>query len=81
MIWLWMLKANVVTLLRHQGRAVVTLLRHKGGANAVEYALIMALVAVFIIAAVIAMSTQIGTLFNNMASCLKDAPRCNTQTF
>ncbi len=60
---------------------VVTVLRHKGGANAVEYALIMALVAVFIIAAVVAMSTAIGTLFSNMATCLNDAPNCNTGTF
>ena len=60
---------------------VVTLLRDKGGANAVEYALIMALVAVFIIAGVLAMSGAIGTLFNSMASCLGDAPNCNTGTF
>ena len=60
---------------------VVTLLRDKGGANAVEYALIMALVAVFIIAGVLAMSGAIGTLFNNMATCLSDAPACNTATF
>ena len=60
---------------------VVTLLRHKGGANAVEYALIMALVAVFIIAGVLAMSGAIGTLFNNMATCLSNTPNCNTATF
>ncbi len=60
---------------------VVTLLRHKGGANAVEYALIMALVAVFIIAGVLAMSGAINTLFNNMAECLKDAPGCTVTTF
>ncbi len=60
---------------------VVTLLRHKGGANAVEYALIMALVAVFIIAGVLAMSGAIGTLFNNMAECLSKLPSCNTATF
>ncbi|MCH9051934.1 MAG: Flp family type IVb pilin [Proteobacteria bacterium] len=60
---------------------VVTLLRDKGGANAVEYALIMALVAVFIIAGVLAMSGAIGTLFNNMATCLGDTPGCNTATF
>ncbi len=60
---------------------VVTLLRHKGGANAVEYALIMALVAVFIIAGVLAMSGAIGNLFNNIANCLKNAPNCNTATF
>ena len=60
---------------------VVTLLRDKGGANAVEYALIMALVAVFIIAGVLAMSGAIGTLFNSMATCLGNAPGCNTATF
>ncbi len=60
---------------------VVSLLRDKGGANAVEYALIMALVAVFIIAGVLAMSGAIGTLFNSMASRLGDAPGCNTGTF
>ncbi len=60
---------------------VVTLLRHKGGANAVEYALIMALVAVFIIAGILAMSGAIGNLFNSMASCLSDTPGCNTATF
>ncbi len=60
---------------------VVSLLRDKGGANAVEYALIMALVAVFIIAGVLAMSGAIGTLFNSMASCLSDSPGCNTATF
>ena len=60
---------------------VVALLRDKGGANAVEYALIMALVAVFIIAGVLAMSGAIGNLFNNMATCLSNAPGCTTGTF
>ncbi len=60
---------------------VVTLLRDGGGANAVEYALIMALVAVFIIAGVLAMSGAIGTLFKSMATCLGNAPTCNTATF
>ncbi len=60
---------------------VVSLLRDKGGANAVEYALIMALVAVFIIAGVLAMSGAIGSLFNSMASCLSNAPACDTGTF
>ncbi len=60
---------------------VVTLLRDEAGANAVEYALIMALVAVFIIAGVLAMSGAINTLFNNMAECLTDLPNCNTGTF
>ena len=60
---------------------VVSLLRDKGGANAVEYALIMALVAVFIIAGVLAMSGAIGNLFNNMATCLRNAPAFRATTF
>ena len=60
---------------------ITSLLKDKGGANAVEYALFMALVAVFIIAGVLAMSGAIGALFNSMASCLGDAPGCNTGTF
>ncbi len=56
-------------------------LKDEGGANAVEYALIMALVAVFIVAAVISMSTEIGNLFNAMAACLSDAVNCSAATF
>ncbi len=63
-------------------RAFITsLLNDEGGANAVEYALIMALVAVFIVAAVISMSTEIGNLFNAMAACLSDAVNCSAATF
>ena len=50
-----------VSVWRNLQNYVVTLLRDKGGANAVEYALIMALVTVIIIAAVLAMSGAIGT--------------------
>ncbi len=60
---------------------ITSLLRDESGANAVEYALIMALVAVFIIAAVILMSTEIGNLFNAMAACLSDAVNCSAATF
>ncbi len=60
---------------------LLSLLRDKRGANAVEYALIMALVAVFIIAAVILMATEIGNLFNAMANCLSDAVNCDASTF
>ena len=42
---------------------------------------IMALVAVFIIAAVILMATEIGNLFNAMAACLSDAVNCSAATF
>ncbi len=46
---------------------VVSLLRDKGGANAVEYALIMALVAVFIIAGVLFLFGALGKLLYSMA--------------
>ncbi len=45
-----------------------SLLQGKRGANAVECALIMALVAVLILAAVILMATEIGNLYSSMAS-------------
>ncbi|MEE8623217.1 MAG: hypothetical protein V3T27_04950, partial [Alphaproteobacteria bacterium] len=53
---------------------ITSLLRHEGGANAVDYTLIMALSAVFVISitsgliigGLILMSTQIGILFNAM---------------
>ncbi len=60
---------------------IASVLKDESGANAVEYALIMALVAVFIIAAVILMSTEIGNLFNAMANCLSDAVNCSAGTF
>ncbi len=60
---------------------ITSVLKDDSGANAVEYALIMALVAVFIIAAVILMSTEIGNLFNSMATCLSDAVNCSAATF
>ncbi len=60
---------------------IPSVLKDESGANAVEYALIMALVAVFIIAAVILMSTEIGNLFNAMAACLSDAVNCSAATF
>ncbi len=60
---------------------ITSVLKDDSGANAVEYALIMALVAVFIIAAVILMSTEIGNLFNSMAACLSDAVNCSAATF
>ncbi len=60
---------------------LLSLVKDKRGANAVEYALIMALVAVFIIAAVILMATEIGNLFNNMAACMADSVNCTAGTF
>ncbi len=53
---------------KRAGGLISSLWRDQSGANAVEYALIMALVAVFIIAAVILMATEIGNLYSSMAS-------------
>ncbi len=60
---------------------IPSVLKNDSGANAVEYALIMALVAVFIIAAVILMATEIGNLFTQMAICLSDAVNCSAAVF
>ncbi len=68
-------------MLRNLQDCVQTLLRDRDRANAVEHTLIMALVAVFIIAGILAMSGAIGALFNSMASCLSDAPACTTALF
>ncbi len=59
----------------------VTLLRHKGGANAVEYSLIMALVGIFIIAGILAMSEAMGGIFNQMGACLDDPALCTPEVF
>ncbi len=60
---------------------IASLLKDDSGANAVEYALIMALVAVFIIAGIILMATEISNLFNAMANCLSDSVNCNAALF
>ena len=60
---------------------ILSLLRDDSGANAVEYGLIMALVAVFIIAGVLAMSGALGAMFNAMAQCLNDATVCSVTLF
>ncbi len=56
-------------------------LRDESAANAVEYALIMALVAVFIIAGILAMSGVMGALFNTMGECLDDPALCTPDIF
>ncbi len=58
-----------------------SLLKDDSGANAVEYAFIMALCAVFIIGGLILMSTQMGSLFDSMADCLGEPAVCTAETF
>ena len=56
-------------------------LRDESAANAVEYSLIMALVSVFIIAGILAMSGEMGELFNKMEECLDDPAICTPDIF
>ena len=60
---------------------VPPLLRDNSGANAVEYALIMAVGAVFIIGGLILMSTETGSLFNSMGACLGEPVTCTADLF
>ncbi len=60
---------------------LMSVLKDNSGANAVEYALIMALGAVFIIGGLILMSTEMGSLFNSMGECLGDVVNCSAETF
>ncbi len=56
-------------------------LRDESAANAVEYSLIMALVCAFVIGGILAMSGEIGVLFNKMAECLDDPAICTPDIF
>ncbi len=60
---------------------LLSFLRDESAANAVEYSLIMALVAVFLIAGILAMSGEMGELFNNMEECLDDPAICTPDIF
>ena len=60
---------------------LLSFLGDESAANAVEYSLIMALVAVFIIAGILAMSGEMGELFNKMAECLDDPALCTPDIF
>ncbi len=70
-----------IGLLSNFQNYVVILLRHTGGANAVEYSLMMVLVAVFIIAGILAMSGAMGGIFNQIGSCLDDPATCTPAKF
>ncbi len=68
---------------------LASLLSDESGGNAVEYALIMALCAVFIISissgliisGLILLSTQMGHLFNSMTDCLAEPAVCPAESF
>jgi pilus assembly protein Flp/PilA len=56
-----------------QGLTARPLLRDDRGATAVEYGLMVALIAVVIIAAVTLLGTNLSTLFNNVATAVGGA--------
>ena len=60
---------------------ILSLLLNKDGSNASEYALIMSLVAIFIITGVIGVSTALGGFFTSMSICLNDTPNCSGGLF
>ncbi len=60
---------------------LLSCLRDESAANAVEYSLIMALVSVFIIAGILAMSGAMGELLNAVAECLDDPALCTPDIF
>ena len=71
---MWQLFTLIVSFLQ-------PFLRDERAANAVEYSLIMALVSVFIIAGILAMSGEMGELFNKMEECLDDPAICTPDIF
>jgi Flp pilus assembly pilin Flp len=66
-------------LLQSTKRCFGAAIRDRDGANAVEYGLVMALVAVFVIVGVIAMSVELGELFDGMADCVTDPSLCTAE--
>ena len=60
---------------------IASFLKDESAANAVEYSLTMALVSVFVIAGILAMSGEMGELFNNMEECLDDPAICTPDIF
>ena len=63
-------------LLRSIRRCFAAAIRSRDGANAVEYGLVMSLVAVMIVAGVIAMSAEVGEIFDGMGNCMENPSEC-----
>jgi pilus assembly protein Flp/PilA len=49
-------------------RILSILLAHRGGATAIEYGLIAALIAVACVGGMVALGSNLGALFNNVAA-------------
>jgi Flp pilus assembly pilin Flp len=57
---------------------VTRLLEARKGATAIEYALMLAGIAITIVAAVFAIGTNLAGFFNMTAACFQDFNTCNT---
>ncbi|MFO0997832.1 MAG: Flp family type IVb pilin [Alphaproteobacteria bacterium] len=69
-----MIGSKVFGLFRTSKRA----LKDKSGATAVEYGLMVALIAVVIVGAVSTIGTQLNTLFTSVGNCLTDVTSCGS---
>jgi pilus assembly protein Flp/PilA len=56
---------------------LASLLRDRKGATAVEYGLMVALIAIVIIAAVLLLGQELANIFNLVAQCVGDPTNCN----
>lgn len=52
-------------------KSIKAFVKNESGATAIEYALIASLIAVFLIAALAALGTQLANEFNEVSSALK----------
>ena len=50
--------------------------RQEKGQTLIEYALIIALIVIVVIAAMLLLGPQIATLYNNITTCLADTANC-----
>ena len=57
-------------------KLVAKLWRRDEGASAVEYGLLVALIAVIIAATVFALGTNLNTMFTDVKDCVADASKC-----
>ncbi len=60
---------------------ILSLLKDESGSNAVEYALVMTLVGIFIVAGVISMAPELAEFFNSVANCAAEPVNCAPSLF
>lgn len=55
---------------------IMSFINDESGATMVEYAILVALIAVAVIATVVILGGQINTAFQNVVTCLQDPAAC-----